>query len=366
MEVLSPDGRQLASYKYGSLIWSLAWAPDGRLAVGGRSSIVRVWPTETGTSGTEFRHSGAIAALAWSSDGRLASGGGDGTIREWDTNADTGAPDVGAWTSAVAFAPDKRLASGHEDGTVRVWPAGGGAPAVYQHGHPVRSIAWAPDGRLAAASDDGRINVWSGGNHEPTALDQDGRWVQLAWSSDGRLAAGCDDGVRIWPIDGSNPVLHCHSVISAVAWTPDGRLFTGSLKSVREVLADGDAKTLYTHSTYLAGLSCGPDGRLACAFEDGAVCIWADDEQTWLDVTHDSPLTAIAWTPSGLVTGFHDGMVQIVDARAPGIDPDRMSPAETLPVFRLNGVIDAIAALDDVIACSTNGVLSVLRIHNLE
>jgi WD40 repeat protein len=369
VKVFSRDGNEIDSYRFGSTIWSLAWGPGGHLAVAGDPDFIHVWSVGTQEPVTKFRHVGPIATVAWSPDGRLASGGSDGTIRLWATSSTASAADDDAWTACVAFAKDKRLASGQYDGTVRIWPARGGAPDVHHHDSGVSSIAWAPDGRLATGSWNGTINIWSDKTKKPLTLDNDGGGpVQaLAWSSDGRLAVGGDFRVRIWPVKHGKPVLlDIGGVIVALAWAAVGRLFSGDVGgTIRESRTNGSSKTLYSHKDFLRGMSRGPDGRIATASRDGSISIWSG--QRWIEssIAHTAPLSAISWSTIGLIVGFYDGTLQIIDARVLSGDASARPTAEVLAVFRLGGRIESISALGDLIACASGGVLTVLRVCKL-
>jgi WD40 repeat protein len=108
---------------HGSLVFSLAALPDGRLASGGEDGTIRLWPKDARGEFTVLWHGGHVYSLAVLADGRLASGG--------------------------------------EDGMIRLWPKDfAGEPVVLSHGSPVESMAMLPDGRLASGDVEGTIKLW--------------------------------------------------------------------------------------------------------------------------------------------------------------------------------------------------------------
>jgi WD40 repeat protein len=76
-----------------TLVYALAWAPDGaRLASGGQDQAVHLWNTTTGRQVFAYRSrfsTGGVLALAWSPDDKqIASVSAGGVVHLW--NATTG------------------------------------------------------------------------------------------------------------------------------------------------------------------------------------------------------------------------------------------------------------------------------------
>jgi WD40 repeat protein len=113
---------------------SVAFSPDGKLALGGRrDGAARLWDVQTGKELRNFpAHSNEVNSVAFSPDGRLvATGGGTGDAQlsgEWKLwDVETGEElhcfrGHTAPVLSVAFSLDgKRVLSGGRDNTVRLW-----------------------------------------------------------------------------------------------------------------------------------------------------------------------------------------------------------------------------------------------------
>src|SRR5579875_529452 len=194
-------------------VWSLAFAPDGQLLVGGGNGIVlRYWPDEE--AGTRFSkcHPYTIDALAFSPDGGFfATGSHDCTIKLWDTNWGreqavlTGHRD---WVRCLAFSPDgQTLASAGDDCEIRLWDVLRRKTKTLLSGHTasVRQLVFAADGRtLFSASWDETVRLWdvTTGCQRTTYNWQIGRVHCLALAPDGMTAAagGHDSVIVLWDI----------------------------------------------------------------------------------------------------------------------------------------------------------------------
>lgn len=185
-------------------------------------------------------------------------------------------------------ADGQRLASTGGDGVLRVWEIDGSTAAtVPETDGWIVTVAWAPNGsRLAFGDDDGGVFSWApDGSDQPVRLGRHARGVRaLAWSADGRLlASGGDDGVRVWDRSSGSEVAALTSQpgwVRALAWS--------------------------THH----------EDQLACAFDDGAVVIWAPGRPTRspLDLgRHPGGAFALCWSDNGtrLTSGGHDGVVRM-------------------------------------------------------
>jgi WD40 repeat protein len=308
----SPDGRHLASvYKGGWLyLWDIstravevrpqpslphavAFAPDGRLAIGGRGGLLQLAGTPLAMPAT------TVYALAFAPDGgRLAAAAADLKVRVWDLGTGMVRELAGHTdeVDSVAFSPDGRmLATGSDDTNVRLWDLATGESRILAgHQSTVSTVAWAPDSRhLASGSNDGTVRIWSVDGGAPRVLGgHRERVMGVAFAPDGTLYSADSRGtVRRWSPDlsGSVELAGREHGLLALAISPDGHTLATGGKSGAVHVWDVDRGVwgiLRGHTTKLASLAFSPDGRtLASAALDRSVRVWrvADAERVPLD-----------------------------------------------------------------------------------
>src|SRR5262249_916814 len=178
--VFSPDGKRLVSIgSDGKVIFAdrrrrsvlksypahqdngraVAWSPDGRLVATGAENVI-LWDAVTMRKIAPLEYSSVVWGLAFSPDGRwLVSTHGDGALLVWDSVERRREASFGehiGWVCAVAFDRDgKRVASASEDRSVIVWDAATGRKAMALAGHNtlVTGVAFAPGGDWLASVD---------------------------------------------------------------------------------------------------------------------------------------------------------------------------------------------------------------------
>ena len=350
---------KLARFETPSIVWSLAFTPDGQQLVSSHAdgSIV-VWDVEQRRRTANLDgHAGTAVASAFAADGRtLATAGSDGSVVVWDVRTGTKrAVLLGHATTvnAVATSADGRtLASCDQDGSVRIWDA---------DTLRLRSELPALDADQCSSAAGGRARCWVAGQlvdrPEPasglipcytTALAPDSSWVATSWgvrdTASGRplvkfivgsfvySAAVASDGGRLaiaHPVSsviGSGPRVldgpltiyetRAWTVIGrgqaaagggfrTIAFSPDGtRLATSS---VDDQLTEWDVSPLQPrlelgHMRGVSGLVYRPGGKeLIVASSDRTISTWdlAARRSPQRIAVEGSPVSSIALSPDG-------------------------------------------------------------------
>ncbi len=164
VRVCDANGRKLRDLGTHSktVVRSVAWSPEGRLAAGSDDTAVRIWNLDW-QERILTDHEGPVRSVAWSLNGWLASASDDRTVRIWSPDGELLHTLVGhdGPVRSVAWSHEGWLASSSDDNTVRIWTADGDLiHELSGHQAPVTSVAWSPDGRLASGSDDRTVTVW--------------------------------------------------------------------------------------------------------------------------------------------------------------------------------------------------------------
>jgi WD40 repeat protein len=322
-------GRELLHWQSrAGLVWSLAFAADGRRLVSGGGQALEVWDPATGRPLACLRgHTRSPLSVAWSPDGRhLVSGGGPGenAVRVWDVDAGRelaclrGHPGE---VRAVAFSPDGRhVASGGGmlDNTVRVWEARGGSSVRPRGGHegPVKCVVFSPDGKRLASGGgmfDNTLRLWdaAGGGELACLRGHKADVGCVTFSPDGRLLASGsrDRTLRLWDVAGGRELacLRGHlAEVRGVAFAPDGqRLVSGGRDRTARVWDVGARRELLClrgSESEIWGVAFSPDGRrLVSGSYAGAVRVWDAAAgavlASWQG--HDGVVAGVAYSPDG-------------------------------------------------------------------
>jgi hypothetical protein len=104
----------------------LAFSPDGKILVAGRSDTIWLWDVRAQKQIVELKdYTNLVTSIAFSPDGKILALGGDGVIRLWDIQKQEPVGVLqghGDWVRGVAFSQNGEwLASGSYDGTILLW-----------------------------------------------------------------------------------------------------------------------------------------------------------------------------------------------------------------------------------------------------
>jgi len=323
---------KIAPLEYESVVWSVAFSPDGRWLVSthGDGSIL-IWDVVNRELEANLReHSGAVRSIAFSPDGqRFATTSDDHSVILW--NAARGTRDVvltdhATRVGAVSFAPDGDwLLSSDQSGALR----------RYQIGDQVTKLLAFPSNRLSsycvAISPDGRFVATSFFVYDAKSgeaiLKPPTEWHSVysaVFTHDGRLLIGATDKGDVLMFDTTNWQLlerqhWTSSPLVTLSLSPDGNhivtgedakiIRLGTIRPLKQLAVIGQ------HSARVKAVAFSPDGsQIASAGDDRMVGLWDVSRRKLITTigTHTSPVYALAFSPDGrnLLTGEHDHSVR--------------------------------------------------------
>jgi WD40 repeat protein len=278
-------------------VWSVAYSPDGRLALsGGRDDLMILWNVETGEEIRRFTgHDDQILAVAFSPDGETAlSASLDRTLILW--NLDT--------------AEQIRRFEGHDDG--------------------VSSVVFSPDGTMAlSGSYDDTLILWDVETGEALQrfVGHTGDVLSVALSASGftALSGSADDMVILWNVSAGTPLLQMaghRSDVYSVAYTPDE---TGALTGSDDhdlilwSFESGQPVRRYVgHSARVTDVDFSPDAsQVLSSAEDNTVILWNFETGGIVQQFGglDGPPYSVDFSPDGsqFIAGGWDTQVRLYD-----------------------------------------------------
>ncbi|MCH7493960.1 hypothetical protein IIA16_04550, partial [bacterium] len=197
----SATGRPIRSFRgFGGMALSLAFLPDGQLAVGGKGPVHLLDIASGEEKGKRMAPEGFLYGLAADAD-RLIAGGQDGRVRCWSHHSDSilWERQVGIGTvRGLCITPDGSVVVVGESSSFHLLDRGGERVAkIAAHRDPISALTLNHAGTwLATASEDGAVAVWNAVTLRRLALHHlDEPVVGMAFSPlHPLLAAACKEG----------------------------------------------------------------------------------------------------------------------------------------------------------------------------
>jgi WD40 repeat protein/tRNA A-37 threonylcarbamoyl transferase component Bud32 len=333
----------------GSLVYSVAYSPDGKWIVSGGDRHVRLWNAATLRPRVEFPEATAVTVL-FTPDGKNVITS-DPAVRVWDV---TGAvpkevltvkDPAGRCATCAYYAPAKLLAMTCSDLAVRLWDLSGPEPreraTLKGHTDHLNRPAFSPDGKtLATTSHDKTVRLWdlsADPPREKAVLRGHDYWVMsAAFSPDGRTLATTgvhDRTVRLWDLSADPPrekaVMGTDAAAQDLAFSPDGRTLAAMAWGGKLLLWDVTGPSpiqraeFEEHTDIGFSLAFSPDGSsLVTGGEDGRLRLWdmtaSPPKERVPPSAHPLAVNAVAFGPDDrtLLSAGADQVVRLWDLGA--------------------------------------------------
>ncbi len=314
-------------------ITSLAFSPDGRLALSADGGTVRIWDLATGKEVRRLgERSGDAAVAVWSPDGRrVAAGGTARRIRIWDAKTGELLKELRqeGWIQALAYSPDGAylLSGGHHLGGTR---------------SPSSNVRlWAVDSEVSRLLELPLDCVWH------IEFSPDGSQALCA----GGYASNSDTPLgpllRVWDVKTDETRFEfappLRTLLWSAAFSPDGRLvlareILGSNGLVAWNLATGERVRRFPGHTGFNVLAVSADGRyVLTGSADGGLSLSTlpDGRHVASWKGNDQMVQAVALSPDGrrALSGGRSGVIRLWSLSA-GASAETRRPRKSIELLQ--------------------------------
>ena len=317
------------------VVRSVAISPDGRFALSGDSTTLKLWEIASGRELRTFTpDSGILWSVDFSPDGRFALGASD-AVEMWEiatgakvrTFSEKIAPKfVGTSYSSAEFSADGKYVIASERAEyVHIWNAETGerihklksTPGKKIRAYNIHTARLSPDSRYAASGgNDAEVKLWDATSgkllHRLTG-HKDGVW-SLAFALDGRfLLSGGKKKIKLWEVTTGKLLrtfdgfFSSQEYVTSLTFSPDGRYALSTngkgemvywdvgLGKKRHVFEphDGDMKTW-------GAAAISPDGKYALHGRKNIMKLWrlSDHEPVRELRGYSSAVRGLYFTPN--------------------------------------------------------------------